>query len=125
MNGIVFPQKGRVYQKFSLTSLSQDKFRSIDYSFEVLNVKRLDKFSPKEWLPKIPSGTTVKNDIIGETIEIPLSDKQKEELAKLIENSVPVMYSPMTFIFRIILIVAGLILIILALYRPIKNRKIE
>jgi hypothetical protein len=120
MEGGVFPQKGRIYQKFSLTHSPKDKFTGVDYSFNVLNVKRLDKFSSKEWSPEIPPGTNVKNDITGETIEIPFSDEQKKMLLKFDEYSDSA-NSFITFCTKIILIVSGLVMIFLAIYWRLKK----
>jgi hypothetical protein len=122
MEGGIFPQKGRIYQKFSLTHSPKDKFTGVDYSFDVLSVKRLDNFSSTEWSPEIPSGTVVKNDITGKTIEIPFSDKQKEMLLKHAEDSAPARYSPIAFCIRIILIVSGLVMIFLSIYWRLKGR---
>ncbi|MDR2170843.1 MAG: hypothetical protein LBP59_11935 [Planctomycetaceae bacterium] len=118
---VVFPEKGHVYRKFALTHSSKDPFIGVDYSFEVLNVRRLDKFFAKEWNPKFPPGTLGKNDITGETIKIPFSDKQREKFIKNAENSVPPR-SPIEFIFRVLFIVVGIVMLIFALYCRLKQK---
>lgn len=121
---LVYPKKGHVYQKIALTSSDTDKFCGVDYSFNVTNVNILKNYSIDTWCPKYPPGTSVTNDITGETIKIPFTDEQKEMIIAHAEKHLPDVQSPLTsYPIRVFIIILGLAMISVAIYERIRRKK--
>lgn len=81
--GVVFPKKGRYFRAPGVPGPNEDA--SGDYSFNVIEVRHLDKVAQTAWFPEIPPGTAVSDHIAGKTYSVPWSDQQREIMAKQAE----------------------------------------
>ena len=84
--GIVFPEKGHIFRKGDHYGQDKRGINAIDYSYDVIKVRHLDKVAQAEWFPEIPPGTTVVDQVTGKNFSTPWSKQQRkaiEEARKL------------------------------------------
>ena len=117
--GIIFPKKGHCFRASHKSNSAE--ITGIDYSYDVTEVRHLDKVDPATWFPEIPPGTVVVDHIVGENITLPWSDRQKKLLAKQREDLVPSLASPISSTFRKVCFAVGLLLIFLIVFLHLKK----
>lgn len=122
LNGITYPQKGKVFRTSSLVS-SDDVYKGTDYSFRVIQVTPLKDVRQDTWFPEIPPGTAVANHITGEDTSIPFSDRQRELIAEQSENLVPPLKSSDSSRVRMICVALTVSLILLAIVIRFRRKK--
>jgi len=121
---LAYPKRGKIRMSHSLVISDNVKFEGVDYEFEVLEVRLLERFSQNDWQPAIPPGTSVANDITGEVFTIPFSDRQKEMIIANTESYMASLQRPVWGLYlRVTLVLVGLILIVYSICRLILKHK--
>jgi hypothetical protein len=73
--GLVFPRKGRWLDAPGKSD------PGVDYSFEVMEVNRLEDVNQGDWFPEFPAGTSVWDQIFRERFHVPWSERQQKKVA--------------------------------------------
>jgi hypothetical protein len=108
--GTYYPKSGHLRQT-PLRSIPK-----VDYKFEVTAVNRFDGELLGNWFPEWQPGTIVRDNALDKTINIPPSERQLRKAAETWSSYGVVPRSSTWIIFRITMVIAGIVLVLYALY---------
>jgi hypothetical protein len=113
---ICYPQKG------SFRQTAVDSTDAVNYEFEVMDVHRFDKKLLNNWFPEWPPSTIVADIKTGTHITIPPNERQMKKVADGFTSKIESEKESRLLPFRIFLIIAGAVLIIISVYLSLRKR---
>ena len=125
-DGFVYPKTGRWFRSPSDSipnPAGKQKPDGLDFSFDVVEVRRLGSVSQQDWFPEIPPGTAIVNHITDENSSVPHSSRQQQLIALQAEEAVPAVDSPISRSYRTIFTIAVTALLAIVVVALLVRRK--